>query len=176
MAEKGTAYLCGHCGNQVYREAIAGTLLSAGYAAALRCPSCMEITAVSKDGRSFYPGPKFSGRPEHLPDDVKGAWDEACNSWSANALTAAEIMCRKILMHIAVDVAGAPSGKSFVEYVNLLESNGYITPGLKPAIDDIRLRGNQANHELPASTREQAERTMKLTLHLLRSVYEMPRI
>lgn len=39
------------------------------------------------------------------------AWDEARRAHAAAAYTAAEIMCRKILMHIAVDKADAEPNK-----------------------------------------------------------------
>lgn len=67
-------------------------------------------------------------------------------------------MCRKILMHVAVDVAGSKAGKSFVDYINDLESQGYNTKGLKDVVDLIRKRGNVANHELPASSEAERRR------------------
>ena len=110
----------------------------------------------------------------HLPADVAGAWEEACGAFGAGAYTAAEIVCRKILMHIAVDIAGSEAGKAFTQYVDDLESAGYITTGLKAKVDSIRQRGNIANHELPASDAEEAEKTMAVTRHLLVSIYELP--
>ena len=90
------------------------------------------------------------------------------------AYTASEIMCRKILMHVAVDVAGSQPGKNFVEYINDLEASGYITTGIKPTIDSVRDRGNIANHELPASTEPAALTTLRITEYLLRGTYELP--
>lgn len=83
-------------------------------------------------------------------------------------------MCRKILMHVAVDVADAKEGKNFLAYVDALQSAGYITTGLKPVIDKIRARGNVANHELLASFEQESLTTLLITEHLLRSVYELP--
>ena len=84
------------------------------------------------------------------------------------------MMCRKILMHVAVDKAGSAPGKSFVDYVNELEAEGYITKGLKDVVDQIRKRGNVANHELPASTEQDSLLTMTITEHLLEGLYELP--
>jgi hypothetical protein len=109
-----------------------------------------------------------------VPDDVNVAWQEAREAYSAGAYTASEIMCRKILMHLAVDVAGSKQGKNFVEYINDLDNSGYIIKGLKPVIDQVRSRGNIANHELPASTDEEAAQTMQIVEHLLHSIYELP--
>ena len=110
----------------------------------------------------------------NLPEDVAQAWREARTSHAVAAYTASEIMCRKILMHVAVDVVRAAAGKSFVQYVDDLENGGYITTGLKPVVDKVRVRGNVANHELPASAEADSLLTLKITEHLLRSVYELP--
>ena len=55
-------------------------------------------------------------------------------------------------MHIAVDQAQSASGKTFIQYVDDLQAKGYILPGLKAVVDQVRKRGNAANHELPASS------------------------
>jgi hypothetical protein len=49
---------------------------------------------------------------DFLPPEIEMAWNEARNAYSVAAFTASEMMCRKILMHIAVDVAGAPCGQA----------------------------------------------------------------
>jgi hypothetical protein len=122
----------------------------------------------------MYPTAPAVSTVRHLPADVDHAWREARSAFSVAAYTASEMMCRKILMHVAVDKAGAPAGKSFVEYVDTLDTAGYITTGLKGVVDIMRKRGNGANHELPASTEEEARTTLAVTEHLLRSVYELP--
>jgi hypothetical protein len=83
------------------------------------------------------------------------------------------MMCRKILMHVAVDSAGSAPGKHFAEYVNDLEAKGFITTGLTDVVDQVRDRGNAANHELPASTEAECRTTLAITEHLLRGVYEL---
>jgi hypothetical protein len=93
---------------------------------------------------------------------------------TVGAYTAAEVMCRKILMHVAVDQAASGPGKTFVQYIDDLDGAGFIPRGLKPKIDEIRQRGNVANHELPASTDEDARKTLAVTRHLLVSMYELP--
>jgi hypothetical protein len=110
----------------------------------------------------------------NLPSDVAQAWQEAGLAHSVAAYTAAEIMCRKILMHLAVDKAGAQPGSSFVSYVGALESAGYVTTGLKPIVDQVRTRGNVANHDLPASSEQDSLTTLTITQHLLEAIYELP--
>ncbi len=84
------------------------------------------------------------------------AWREARTAHAVAAYTASEVMCRKILMYVAVDVAGSQPGQKFFHYVADLEAAGYFAPGVKPVVDKIRDRGNIANHELPASTEQES--------------------
>jgi Domain of unknown function (DUF4145) len=88
------------------------------------------------------------------------------------AFTAAELVCRKILMHVAAD-KGAKTGEPFAAYLDFLEKAGYVTPPMKGWVDLIRKHGNLATHELPAPDRKQAESTVMFTAELLRLVYEM---
>jgi len=59
---------------------------------------------------------------------------------------------------------------------NDLDNKGYVATGLKEKIDGIRQRGNVANHDLPASSEDDAHRTLNVTRHLLISVYELPQM
>ena len=72
------------------------------------------------------------------------------------------------------DVAKSAVGKNFLQYIDDLDSAGYIAPSLKPSVDKIRVRGNAANHDLPASTEADSLVTLKLTEFLLRGIYEIP--
>ncbi len=125
-------------------------------------------------GGIVYPTAPAGSAVAHLPGDVEGAWREVRTSHAVGAYTASEVMCRKILMHMAVDVAGSSPGKKFFEYVNDLAAAGYVTPGMDVVVDKVRDRGNIANHELPASTEQDSLTTMAITEHLLRTVYELP--
>jgi Domain of unknown function (DUF4145) len=138
----------------------------------LQCPICGDGSVKTRDG-AVYPPASAGGTVPGLPADVERAWREARTAHAVAAYTASEIMCRKILMHVAVDVAGSLPGKRFAEYIDDLESSGYITAGLKPTIDSVRGRGNIANHELPASTEQEALTTLKITEYLLRGTYEI---
>ncbi len=124
----------------------------------------------------MFPGQLPAEDIPNLPDDVKGAWDEARKAYSVGAYTASEVMCRKILMHLAVDKAGSTPGRSFVDYINDLQAQNYIMAGLQSVVDEVRNRGNKANHELPASTQQEALTTLTITQHLLIGVYELPNL
>lgn len=89
-----------------------------------------------------------------------------------NAFTAAEIMCRKILMHVAVD-KGANEGETFAKYIDYLEQSNYFTPDMADWVDQIRQNGNEFAHELPALSEKRAKSTVTFTAHLLKLIYEM---
>ena len=123
---------------------------------------------------AVYPPAAAGAYINGLREDVQKAWREVRTAHSVAAYTAAEIMCRKILMYVAVDAADSPPGKTFVQYVDDLANARYISKGMKPVVDRVRDRGNIANHELPASTEEDSLTTMAITEHLLRGIYELP--
>ena len=174
---------CASCGRFVAAEIVAGLDPRASNEDALylgdsntywlRCPVCSEGSVKVRHGGVF---PVASPtRPIHgTPADVAVAWEEAGLSFAAGAYTGSEMLCRKILMHVAVDRAGSESGKNFTDYVDDLESAGLLTTGLKPVVDLVRQRGNTANHHLAATTRDEAAQTMRITEHLLRGIYELP--
>ena len=77
-------------------------------------------------------------------------------------------------MHIAVEKAQSAAGKGFVDYVNDLEGGGFIAPPNKPWVDKIRTLGNEATHDLPAMTKEQARMALDFSAMLLKTLYEYP--
>jgi hypothetical protein len=137
----------------------------------LRCPACGRGIFADIDG-ALYPGAKVGRDVEGLPSDVAVVYDEARRCAEVNAFTACEMVCRKILMHIAVD-KGAPQDNTFKGFVDYLELNHHVTPAMKPWVDVIRQHGNIAVHELPHTDKQRAIGTLTFTEHLLRNVYEM---
>ncbi len=135
------------------------------------CPQCNAPTFFSAQGAQ-HPGPLLGGKVASLADDVRGIYDEARNALTVGAATGTVMLCRKILMHVAVDM-GANEGKRFQEYVEWLADEGWIPKGGQRWVDFIRRRGNEANHKLPDITREDAEGILKFTELLLRNVYEL---
>lgn len=161
---------CGNCSQGVGAELMAGDL-QPGHVAWLRCPSCGDGSVRIKNG-AVYPVAHAGGTVTGLPPDVAQAWREARAAHAVAAYTASEIMCRKILMHLAVDVAESAEGGTFKSYVEDLDKTGYISAGVKAAAEKVKNRGNAANHELPASTEADSLMTLRITEHLLRGIYE----
>jgi len=176
---------CGTCGRDVSADVVSGwdlhlsppQQLAAARKATLwlRCPNeaCGEGSVKLKSG-AVYPAAPFGRMIQGLPSDVDEAWREARVAHNVAAYTAAEMMCRKILMNVAVNGAGASTGRRFVVYVNALQKGGYITTGLISVVDKVRDRGNIANHELPPSTEQDSRLTLTITEHLLAAIYELP--
>ncbi len=167
-------YTCGHCGREVSGYVIAySTQEHSGVCQVrwLQCPACRRASVYDATA-GVLPGIPFGPSIEGLPGKVGAAYAEARRCLSVQAHTAAEGMCRKILMHIAVD-KGAEEGKTFAFYVDFLEREGYVTPPMRGWVTLIKDHGNEAQHRIDAPDRKQAEGTLLFTAQLLRTVYEM---
>ena len=167
------SYTCGHCNTKV-----SGAVVCAYYAEHtirwLLCPNCGNGSVLAEDG-NVYPGVPFGPNIEGLPENVLKAYKEARNCMSVNTFTSCELICRKILMHVAVE-KGAKEGDSFTNYLSYLEEKGFITPPMKNWVDLIRQHGNKATHLLESPDKERAESTIMFTAELLRLIYEMEHI
>ncbi|WP_082598566.1 MULTISPECIES: DUF4145 domain-containing protein [unclassified Kitasatospora] len=166
-----TRFTCGHCG----REAVAAVIAEATTQGTqsvrwVRCSGCHAGSVYSTD--SQFPAPLPGEGLDGLPEDIKSAHQEARSCAGVEAYTSCEMMCRKILMHVAVD-KGAQEGKTFATYIEYLETGGYTTPPMKPWVDIIRKNGNVAVHEIPATNKDRALSTLIFTEQLLRTVYVM---
>jgi hypothetical protein len=163
-------FTCGHCGNLV------GSNL--GYSSATDanarihiCPFCDQPTYVNV-GRQA-PGSPFGNDVMNLPDDVDQLYREAREAVTASAYTAAVLVCRKLLMNMAVE-RKAKEGLTFVQYVEYLAEEGYVPPEGKGWVDHIRRKGNEANHEIAPMARADAEELISFVEMLLKFVYEFP--
>ena len=165
-------FYCAHCDTRGSGAVIASWKFNdKSYIQWLMCTNCNDASALAQDG-NIYPGIPFGPKIEGLPNEVDEAYKETRRCMSVNAFTACELLCRKILMHVAVD-KGAKEGESFVTYLSYLENQGYITPPMKGWVDLIRQHGNQATHKIAPPDPERAESTLMFTAELLRLTYEM---
>lgn len=168
------SYICGHCNTKV------SGFIVAEYKASgtgirevqwLLCTDCGKGSVLNFGG-NIYPGVLFGPNIEGLPDNINEAYQEARKCMSVNAYTGCELICRKILMNVAVE-KGAKEGDFFIKYIDHLEDKGYITPPMKGWVDLIKDRGNKATHEIETPDKERAESTLMFTAELLRIIYEM---
>ena len=168
----GVNYVCGFCG--AYVAPNRGYFAEVAYGDTpwiLICPNCQNPTF--RFGEVQVPAPVYGNKVSHVPTEVCSLYDNARRCMSVSAYTAAVLVCRKLLMHIAVE-KNAPEGKSFLEYVEYLCEKGYVPPDGKGWVDHIRTRGNEANHEIAEVSRTDAEALISFSEMLLRFVFELP--
>jgi len=140
-------FVCGHCHTKVSGAVIAYCGADPdGLTRWLLCPECNKGSVVDRSGK-ISPGTLFGPSLIGLPPRINEAYEQARRSMSVSAFTGCELICRKILMHVAVE-KGAKEGESFAGYLAFLEQQGYVTPPMKPWVEVIRRHGNQATHEL----------------------------
>ena len=161
-------YTCGHCERSVGGLVIAE--IGERRIRWLLCPSCGNGSVQHDD--TILPSLLSIPQVEGLPSDICQVYDEARKSFAVEAYTGCELLCRKILMSVAVD-RGAAEDKSFEHYVDYLKDNGHITASLKDMADIIRRNGNQSTHKIGQPDPERAEYTVEFTAQVLRSIYEI---
>lgn len=177
-AVSGENYVCGFCGNSVGpMNGILGQLLVARQRSGITgkiylCPVCTQPTFF--DGISQQvPVPRIGAEVRNVPEDgIRQLYDEARDCIAAGAFTACVMVCRKILMNLAVR-EGAPQNQSFVEYVDYLAANNHIHVKGKPWVDRIRKNGNYATHEIPQVKEADAKDSLYLVEMLLRFNFEL---
>jgi hypothetical protein len=86
--------------------------------------------------------------------------------------TASVLLGRKLIMHLAVDIAGAKPGETFVKYVEHLKAQHYIPPKSEKWLTLVKNLGNETNHEIKLATEDEATQVMKFVEILLAFMYE----
>jgi len=135
------------------------------------CPHCDKPSYFGS--KTQIPGVAPGNEVKALPPDIEALYREARNCVAIGSDTSAVLTCRKLLMNIAVS-QGAPTGKSFMEYVEFLANNGFVPPKGKGWVDHIRKKGNEANHEIVLMSKPDAEELISFSEMLLKFIYEFP--
>ena len=141
-----------------------------------QCSKCGEIIRVVIKNDIVQSAQKSGltgNNIEGMPEDISACYEEAMRCMGSGCFTASELLCRKILMHIAVE-KGASEGKSFAYYINYLEEEGYVARHMKKWVDLIRKHGNESTHSLNVVEKNRADSTLSFTAQLLVLLYEMP--
>jgi hypothetical protein len=166
---------CSYCGNQVasnrgYKNTTHPN--NPSFAEILICGYCGAPSFFLSDGR-YSPLAAPGEEVPHVPGDLAKLFREARDSAGQGAHTAAVMVCRKILMHVAVG-AGADKNQQFVKYVQFLAAEGYLPPKGEEWIDYVRTRSNEANHEITLMDQHDSGALVGLVEMLLRFIYELP--
>ena len=169
------AYECGYCGHEVSSEK--GYALAKGRSANVLghvriCPHCLGPSFFAPSG-IIVPGVAFGESIEDLPDEVDEFYEEARRCASENCHTAAVLLCRKILSHVAVSQNGEPN-QPVEYYVNYLADEGYIPPNGMEWVEHICGKNSEAVHEIVPMSRDDAEDFLTFVEMILRFVYDFP--
>ncbi|WP_273729885.1 DUF4145 domain-containing protein [Leuconostoc mesenteroides] len=173
------SFTCGYCGmhvtsdkgmslNTVYTSNANHNNISQGV---YICTNCHMPTFIYNDVQ--VPGVNFGNFVNNIPEEVGKVYEEARKSFSVQAYTAVVLLCRKLLMHVSVDL-GANENKRFIEYVDYLKENHYVPKNSEGWIDAIRKFGNKSTHDIVINTKEDAEKMIKFSEMLLKMNYEYP--
>ena len=168
---------CGFCGDRVssirgYKighHADGSGAMSGGI---YICSNCAGPNYFPPSG-ARYPSPAYGQPVPKLPSSLDSLYEEARRCTTQACYTAAVLLCRKLLMNIAV-AEGAGEGLKFIEYVEYMASKGYVPPNGRHWVDHIRKRGNEATHEIALMTESDARELLVFTEMLLKFIYEFP--
>ena len=172
-------FVCGFCATSVssikgYKLGAHGDGSGGIRGAAYICPNCGGPSFFPPNG-SRYPMPALGNPVQHVPDELNALYEEARRCSSQNCFTGAVLLCRKMLMNIAVE-QGAAEGLKFIEYVSSLSDMGFVPPNGKHWVDHIRKKGNEATHEIAVMVEQDARELVTFVEMLLRFIYEFPKM
>ena len=179
-----STFTCGYCGSTIGPNKGIG-ITAAHYINSKRvdsivgylyeCPVCHNPSFYHLKSETVVPGAKPGREVSNLPDDIANLYNE-CRICHANGcFTAAEMVARKLLMHIAVE-KGAEENLTFKKYVEYLDENNYIPPNGKAWVDFIRTTANESNHEIIIKDKDESEKVMAFLSTLLIVIYELPQM
>ncbi|MEB3024060.1 DUF4145 domain-containing protein [[Mycobacterium] crassicus] len=149
---------------------------SESYVEWLRCANCLR--GVVRNGDAVSPATLPLDTPRALEGDTLTAWNEVRACLSVGASTAAVMMCRKLLFHVAVE-HGLPDkdskgrGPTFAEALDHIEESDVFTARMRPWVERIKDVGNEANHDLAAISLAQARDVATFTRQLINLAYEL---
>lgn len=169
MLKEAKAFICGFCGENVGTDR--GFEDSLGGAMICICPVCTKPTYFDASGKQI-PGASAVQDVPHVPATVESAYREARDCMTVSAYTACAMICRKILMNVAVN-KGANGNGSFIQYVDYLAEN-VVGPSNRAWVDRIRTIGNAGAHELEQIGEANARSILRFVEMVLRLVYEYP--
>jgi Domain of unknown function (DUF4145) len=138
----------------------------------VRCIGC-GLGAFIDDNGDIHPGRIAGEEVDNVPTPIGGLYLEARKALGHGAPTGCEMLCRSVLGGIARDLGWTKRG-SFVEAIDFVIEEGYVTKAMRPWVDRIRQHGNEVVHEAVLIDSERALDTLGFTAQLLKLVYQMP--
>ena len=137
------------------------------------CHHCERPNFFDEFGKQT-PGPSYGDEVEGIQDkSVLAIYKEARDCFSISAYSAVAMCCRKMLMHMAIS-QGAKENLQFVEYVNYLYDSHLIPVNSKKWVDEIRVIGNDTNHEITIVQKGDAMNLLNFVSMIAKMIYEFP--
>jgi hypothetical protein len=135
----------------------------------------MIVTEIDGNNHIKAAYPKETGEWEvdHLPPDVRTAWEESVKVYRVGADASAVVACGRTL-EAAAD-AREVTGGTLRDRVAKMQQAGLITTEFKGAMSYVRLIRNIGAHAGRPVRRESAEGTMLFTQQALRLLFEVPK-
>jgi hypothetical protein len=120
--------ICPHCGGS--QMGVVAATKEEGAVKWLRCANCLRGAVMN--GGVTAPSVKPLRVPKGLPAAEGAAWNEVRECLAVGAATASVMLCRKLLLHVAVTHGLAPKNvkgwaPAFKDVVDHLESQGLVT-------------------------------------------------
>jgi hypothetical protein len=161
--------------------------------AALCCPRCGKVTSIEMSMQNEVNSGNSAIAPAsdvtvlravprgddaivsvgHLPDDVRGFYQDAFRVLQAGVPDAAAVQLRKTL-----EAAAAHKGireRQLVTSIKKLVEDGYVTLDFKDVMTHIRQIGNSGAHYTDVLlTAPEVERSLRFTTQVLRNLFEVP--
>lgn len=171
------SFTCGHCSDKVasdrgYKLGFNSDGSGQQRGGIYICPNCHGPNFNTQENE-WLPGQPFGRQVKSVPNELHQLYEEARRCAKENCFTATVLLCRKMLMNIAV-AQGAAENLKFIEYVNFLATKGFVPPNGKQWVDHIRKKGNEATHEIQTMTKDDAKDLLFFTEMLLIFLYEFP--
>lgn len=142
--------------------------------AAYLCLNCGCPSFFPPETLQFSP-PALSNRFGRVPHALWALYEEAVRWTREHCYTAAVLLCRKMLISIAVE-RGACEGLNIIEYICYLSDKGYVPPKGRRWVDHIKNNVDEAKHNIPLIGRVDARDTVSFLGMLLRFIYGTPKL
>lgn len=175
------SFECGYCGRFVVGNELIDAAFSLPYSYAMTgktiglftCPSCQKPTFIDEVFNNIQvPLPKKDNEFNNIPSKLNRVYQEVLDAYSVEAFTATTLLCRKLLMSMAVDL-GAKENQTFAEYIKFLD-DGYIPRNYHKWVDRVIKINSQATHNLDINSKEEADMNLLFCKVVLLWDYEMP--
>ncbi|MDH6363620.1 hypothetical protein M2139_000737 [Enterococcus sp. PF1-24] len=137
------------------------------------CAHCKMPTFLWEDMQ--VPGVKIGSKISEVSSEITTLYDEARLAYSAGAYTGAVLLCQKILMNASVEL-GAEPNLSFVDYVDYLDENHYVTAKIQTWVNRLRLEDSEESHEIAIKTKQHAADLIKFCEMVMKINFEYPRL